>query len=257
MDSATTPKAVVVADGLGFRYPGGSGGWVFRGLDFSVSRGAVLGILGPNGRGKTTLLKTVLGLVRPGEGSVALAGESGYVPQSSPARIAYTVLNMVVMGRARKIGVFGTPGNADYRAAQRALDRLGIGNFRDRVVTGLSGGERQLVLIARAIASDCSVLVLDEPASALDFRNQQVILSTLRSLADEGMTILFTTHNPQHALRIADQVLLMHSADAHSWGPVMDVLTDDNLRRVYDMDVRNLGFDLGQEAHRAILPIFR
>ncbi len=239
----------------GFRYNGG--GWVFRKHSFRLEPGEITAILGPNGRGKTTLLKTVVGLLKLDEGRISLLGETGYVPQDSWTPFPYSVLDMVVMGRARHIGMFSSPTRADFRTALEFLELLGALRFKDRVFTSLSGGERQIVLIARALASGCGCLLLDEPASALDFKNQEVILKTLRLLSREkGLTVLLTTHYPQHAVHIADKALLMYDPEHYEFGPVGRVMNDETLGRLYGMDIRNINFQhAGREIH-TVVPVF-
>lgn len=239
----------------GFRY--GNGPWIFRDHSFRAEAGDAVAILGPNGRGKTTLLKAVLGLVRLNEGEVRLDGQLAYVPQSFGSAFEYSVLDMVLMGRARHIGLFGAPKEADYAAAHGALAYLGVDRLAGRPFGALSGGERQLVLIARAVASDCEFLILDEPASALDFQNQDLILDSLAALSRErGLTILFTTHYPQHALHLSNKVLLMNDTEEYLFGPTQVIMNDSNLSRLYGMAVRNLRFEHEGAAVDAIVPVF-
>lgn len=247
---------MITADTLGFRYGAGAS-WTFRRHSFRLGRGRVMAVLGTNGRGKTTLLKTLLGLNRPTEGRVTLAGAIGYVPQASDNAFAYSVLDMVVMGRARHIGAFSAPGRRDYNAARAAIARLGIEALSDRKVPTLSGGERQLVLLARALASECAILVLDEPTSALDFHNQQVMIDTMSALSrKDGLTILFTTHTPHHAMLLADDVLLMRGPEDYDFGPAAEVLTEERLSTLYDIPIRRLDFDHAGRAARAMVPVF-
>lgn len=242
--------------GGGFAYQAGT--WVFRGLDVRIAPGDRVAILGPNGRGKTTLLKAMLGLVRLSEGRVSSPSVVGYVPQFTQAAFPYTVLDMVAMGRARHIGAFRSPGRHDMAVCRRCLERLGIADFAEREFDALSGGERQMVLIARAIASECEVLVLDEPTSALDFRNQGRILGIIRDLAaDQGLTVVFTTHFPQHALQVAGKVLLMYGAADHDFGPIDTVMTDQTLSRLYGMDVRRIRYDHDGRNHETVAPVFQ
>lgn len=241
---------------LGFKHRA-SRNWIFRNHSFRAAAGEVVAVIGPNGRGKTTLIKTILGLYKPVEGRVQFEGNVGYVPQNTGATFPYSVRDMVVMGRARHVKTFGAPGRADYAKAQAALERLGVERFAHRPVTELSGGERQLVLIARALVSDCNIMVLDEPASALDFRNQQTILTVLRDLArQDNMTILLTTHMPQHAQVIADRVLLMRDVDRYDFGPARPVLSDENLSTLYGIDIRSIDFDHQGQKQQAVVPVF-
>lgn len=232
-------------------------GWIFRHHSFAVERGDVLAILGPNGRGKTTLLKSLVGLLRLDEGSLRREGEFGYVPQHHTVAFSYSVLDMVLMGRARHVGLFATPAARDLEAARRALGRLGIAGFAERSFNHLSAGEQQLVMIARALASDCRILVLDEPTGSLDFKHQSTILRTLQRIArHDAMTVVFATHVPQHAALIATHVLLMRGPRDYLFGPTDEVMTDANLSRLYEVDVRRLGFTHGEREVEAIVPVF-
>ncbi|MEM9223155.1 MAG: ABC transporter ATP-binding protein [Pseudomonadota bacterium] len=226
-------ETIIEASALGFRY---GSRWIFRHHSFSIERGRVIAVLGPNGRGKTTLIKTIVGLLSPTEGKAIVRGTIGYVPQSAGSAFSYSVLDMVVMGRARHVRMFSTPSSTDFNKAKRALEELNIGHLAQRPFDTLSGGERQLTLIARALASDCEILVLDEPASALDFKNQDTILRTLQRVRDERkITVILTTHYPQHALFLADDSLLMFSASHFSFGPCQTSLTEEQLSALYGM----------------------
>lgn len=229
---------MITVENASFRY---ADDWVFKDISLEVGPGRTAAILGPNGRGKTTLLKTIIGLIAPNAGRVAVEGRTGYVAQRAEVVFSYSVLDIVVMGRAAEIGMFSAPGDKDFQAARRALDRLGAGHMADRTFNLLSGGERQIVMIARALAAECSVLVLDEPTSALDFNNQSLILSTLKRIAEEdGLAVLLTTHTPQHAAHLADHVLMMYGPDEYFWGEASEALTEDNLEKLYGVPVKAL-----------------
>lgn len=238
------------AEGLGFHYPGRD--WLFRGVSFQIPTGSVTAVLGPNGRGKTTLVRCAAGLLTPQEGRVTSDGTIGYVPQARGGAFGYRALDMVVMGRARQLGIFAVPGHADRVAGLDAMDRIGIADLRDRPFPMLSGGEQQLVLIARAIASEAPVLVLDEPSTGLDLRNQARILSMLRKLVIDGMSVLLTTHHPDHALYLADRVVLMTGAEVCA-GATTDLLTDQVLSSLYGVDVRTLSYRRGELEHQVIV----
>ena len=239
---------------LGFRY---GKTWIFRDISFSLPAGKVAAILGPNGQGKTTLLKTVVGLLKPATGSATLGGRLGYVAQRTEIAFSYKVIDIVVMGRAAHVGMFQAPRSKDYEHARNALQRLQLEHLADKHFNLLSGGERQLVMIARALASECQVLILDEPASALDFRNQDLVLSTLRALAkDMGLSILMTTHFPQHAAHIADYSLLLQSADEALWGLSEEILSEDKLEMLFGLPVKKIQLEQGSTSHSGILPLF-
>lgn len=228
-------------DGIGFAYTRDR--WLFRGVSHRLRPGEVVAILGPNGRGKTTLLRCAVGLATPGEGQIRGHRDAGFVPQSYATVFAYRAIDMVLMGRARHLHPFAGPGRRDEALAWAAMARVGVADLADRVFSTLSGGERALVLIARAVAAEGRTLVLDEPAAALDLRNQGRILRLLRQLANEGLAILMTTHHPDHALEIADTVLLMTGTDEVRIGPTQDLLTDEAVGLLYGVRARTVTYD--------------
>jgi len=216
---------------------------ILENYSLSVGQGDVLAILGANGVGKTTLLNCMVGLRKPSAGSATVHGRIGYVPQLFHSTFAFSVLDIVLMGRARHIGLFGSPRRLDYEIAQKYLDQMKVGHLRDRPFNELSGGQRQLVMIAQALSSECEILVLDEPCSALDYKNQSIVVDTLRTLNDAmGLTIVFTTHAPQHGLEVASHVLLMKDRRRYEHGPVDDVLTAGNLSSLYDVAIAKAAF---------------
>lgn len=236
------------ARGLGYGYVQRPVG---RALDLALAEGDVLCVLGPNGGGKTTLFRTLLGLLPAQAGTVLVDGQAlagmprgdvarrlGYVPQGHAAQFAFTVSEAVLMGRTAHVGLFAAPGAADREAAERAIRALGIGELAARAVTELSGGERQLAMIARALAQGARTLVLDEPTASLDFGNQVRVLREIRRLAAEGYAIVFSTHDPGQAFLAASRVLLLAQGGARRQGAPGEVITADNLRAVYGVEVR-------------------
>jgi len=232
------------AERLDFAYNGSP---VLRGVSFGVQPGELVCILGPNGCGKTTLLRLLLGLLAPSKGSVTVCGKNvrattrrelakkvAYVPQTHQAAFAYSALDMVLMGRSAKGLFFGRPSARDKRIAMDALRRFSIDHLAAKPVTQLSGGQRQLTLLARALAQEAKVLVLDEPINGLDFGHQAHLLEILRGLCGEGYTCVMTTHSPDHALWVADRVLMLRQGRIVANGSPQDVVTGETLGRLYD-----------------------
>lgn len=216
---------------------------ILEDYSLSVAPGSVLAILGANGVGKTTLLNCLVGLNKPTTGHATAHGRIGYVPQLFQSTFAFSVLDIVLMGRARHIGLFGAPRAKDYGIARKYLNQMNVGHLHDRPFNELSGGQRQLVMIAQALASECDILILDEPCSALDYKNQSIVIDTLRDLnATMQLTIVFSTHAPQHGLEVATHVLLMKDLRRYEYGPVDDVLTAENLSMLYDVPIAKAAF---------------
>ena len=222
-------------------------------VSFTLEQGETLALLGGNGSGKTTLLRTLLGLLPPLAGSVEIGGERvsamssaerarriAYVPQQHLPAYGFRVVDVVLMGRASRLSVFARPGRADREIALQSLATLGITPLAPRSVTELSGGERQLVLIARALAQQADIVLLDEPTASLDFGNRVRVLRELDRLRGQGLTIVFSTHEPDHALMHADRALLLQGGRPLAFDTVENALTVDNIERLYHTRVRVL-----------------
>ena len=230
--------------------------WLFRNLSFALAPSEVTAILGPNGVGKTTLLRAVCGTLSLREGTVNAEAQIGYVPQALQADHAYSAIDMVLLGRSRYLGRFNSPGRKDKARARECLHEVGLSAVAEQRYDRLSGGQRQLVLLARALASDCRILVLDEPASALDLANQGIVLRLIQRLArTRELAVLLTTHHPDHALGIADKTLLMLRDAEHLYGPARSVLTEENLARMYGVPVRRVEVHSGDETISTIVPL--
>jgi iron complex transport system ATP-binding protein len=240
---------------VGFGYAPGD--WVFRGVSFELEPGTVTSVLGPNGSGKTTLVRCAAGLLTPQEGSVLRATATGFVPQARGTAFAYPVRDMVVMGRAAHVRVFGVPSRGDRAAADAAMDRVGITELADRAFPTLSGGEQQLVLVARAVASGHPVMVLDEPATGLDLRNQVLVLALVRSLADDGLTVLLTTHHPDHARFLSDAVVLIRGPADVQHGRADALLTEPVLSALYGVPVHEVDVPGAGPHRRALVTGYR
>ena len=226
---------------------------VGRGLDVAFKTGEVLALLGPNGGGKTTLLKTLLGLIKAKAGEVWLDGKPldgysirerarvvAYVPQVHIGTFAFTVETVVLMGRTAHGNLFSRPSAHDRDVTQAVLERFGIARLSDRPYTMISGGERQLVLLARALAQEPQFIVLDEPTASLDFGNQGKVMNEIKALAQSGHGVLFTTHDPNHALRAADRAYLLRDGTRITEGPVASVLNQTQLQELYRAPVERL-----------------
>jgi iron complex transport system ATP-binding protein len=249
-------KTAFSFSGLGHAYLPGH--WIFRHYRGEVEKNQVFAILGPNGRGKTTLLKILLGVLQPTEGEIIVQGRIAFVPQLFQVGFDYSALDMVLMGRARKVGLFSQPSPADERAALDALARFGMEGMAHRPFHEMSGGQRQLVIFARALVAEADILILDEPTSALDLRNQAVILAWIDRLAhEEGLTVVLTTHHPHHALAVADRVLLMFGAEDYACGEAGAALSEENLHRLYGVEMKRLDFEARGEKLATLAPVFK
>jgi ABC-type cobalamin/Fe3+-siderophores transport systems, ATPase components len=230
----------------------------FRDISFTLDEPGIMSILGPNGCGKTTLLKCIDGLMKLNGGSISINGKDlkhlsrveiakviGYVPQFHQPNFEFSVLDSVLVGRAPHIGFFGSPQKKDYAIAKQAIESMGISHLTDKPYTQLSGGERQLVLFARILAQQPSLLLLDEPTSHLDFGNQVKLLATLQKLANNGLPIIMTSHFPDHAFLVSNKVALMKSGELIDVGAPDEIITEQNLESVYKIKVKVTDVDVG------------
>jgi iron complex transport system ATP-binding protein len=237
---------------LSFAYSG-TGPEVLHGISFDISAGNIYALLGPNGSGKTTLLNLILGWLRPSAGRIELEGRDGagfsrremsrvvgFVPQEEPVGFELSVLEYVLLGRAPYLGFLETPRAEDRRAAEKALEASGLGKLRSRALPTLSAGEKQLASIARVLAQDPSVFLLDEPMSHLDLANTQRVCWTIESLRDRGKTIVFTTHDPNLASASADAVVMLLGGQVVAAGSVGETLTAANIKTTYGVEAEIL-----------------
>lgn len=230
---------------------GGYGnGDIVKGVTCHADRGDVLCLVGPNGCGKTTLFRLMLGSLPLSSGSIQIDGHDtrnlsprelanliAYIPQYHTPIFAYTVLDVVIMGRASHFSSFETPKPADREAAFAALEKVNALHLANQKYTALSGGQRQLILIARAICQSASVFVMDEPAANLDYANHQLLMEVVADLAEKGYCIVMSTHSPEHPFSVGSRVLLMKNGQVAGFGQPKQVITPESLRAVYDIDM--------------------
>jgi iron complex transport system ATP-binding protein len=239
--------AMLEARALGFGYGAKAVG---RDVDLEVRPRQVLCLHGPNGSGKTTLFNTMLGLLPPQAGEVRLDGTPlarltradiarriAYVPQAHAAHFPFSVIDMVVMGRTAHLGLFASPTEEDRRKARAALATLGIADLAEAEYTRISGGQRQLALIARSLAQEAPAIVMDEPTASLDFGNQAIVLGEIKRLAASGLGVVLSTHDPDHAFSVGNRVALLDGGRLVAQGTPHEVLTPQRLRSVYGVSV--------------------
>lgn len=243
-----TEIATVDIERLSYSHPGSS--HRLHEVSLSVQQGEIACLLGPNGAGKTTLLRCLLGLLRPESGSARIAGHElsalntrrrarlvAYVPQTTASVFPFTTLDMAVMGRTPYLRTTGTPSKRDREHAFGVLVDLGLDHLADQSFASLSGGERGLALVARALVQEAEVLILDEPTAALDLGNSVRVLNVVKELADSGRTVLMTTHQPDHALHNAHRAVLMADGRIMADGDPRTELTGELLTEVYGTPV--------------------
>ena len=240
---------VITLRDIQFQY-NGSGSLVLKDFSLDITADSVTSILGPNGSGKTTLLFIMLGMLIPQVGSVHFEGKPsagfsrsalsrliGLVPQGERVSFNFTVFEYVLMGRAPHLGTLSTPSSEDEIIARQSLEQAGLVHLQDRPVTALSSGERQLVTIARALAQQPRILLLDEPLTHLDLNNRSRVLALLRVLNQNGTTLVLTTHDPNAAVSLATHVVMMRSGERIAAGRALDVLTAANLSVTYGLPI--------------------
>jgi len=254
----------------GFRYHHGRR-QVLENVNLLFDEPGILSILGANGAGKTTLLKCMMGLLHWTEGGSFLDDKDirtmshrefwsqvGYVPQAKMPSFIYTVREMVVLGRGVHLGELAQPGKKDWEIVDRCLETVGILHLRDKLCNEISGGEYQLVLIARALAAEPKLLVLDEPESNLDFRNQMIVLRVLRNLCEEQkLSAIINTHYPDHALDISKKSLLLMPGGETVFGDTADIIREDRLEQAFGIPVRIRKIELPERDYTCVMAVDR
>jgi iron complex transport system ATP-binding protein len=247
--------AFIDFESIVFGYPN-SKGMVLDGMNLSILSGGITAILGPNGAGKTTLLQLVLGWLRPRSGVVRLNGKPlneysrremgqtmSLVPQSEHISFDFSAVDYVLLGRAPYLAPLDQPSLADELIAREAIETVGISHLADRSVIALSGGERQLVLLARALAQQPKLLLLDEPTSHLDLSNKALLVKLLKTLNQQGVSVIFTTHEPEVASQLADHMVLMRKGKVMGSGEAASVFDSETLSALYGVPVKVVEFE--------------
>ncbi|ARC84165.1 ABC transporter family protein [Clostridium argentinense CDC 2741] len=225
---------------------------LFKDLSFGLKSSELLCVLGPNGVGKTTLFKTILMLLKLKSGEILIDDKNintfsakelykriSYVPQAHTPPFPFKVMDVILMGRAVYIKDFSSPSKIDIKIAEKSLDILEIAHLKNKIYTELSGGERQLVLIARALAQEASIIIMDEPTSNLDYGNQIKVLALIKSLCiNNNQTILMSCHNPNHALLYGSKVAIMKKEGGFSFGDPSDEITTEVIKEIYGVNIR-------------------
>jgi iron complex transport system ATP-binding protein len=240
---------------------------VFEGVNLTVDEGDVVCILGSNGCGKTTLIKCLNRLHKLKEGAVYINGEDiktidqrtiarniGYIPQGHVSTFAFTVFDVVLMGRTPHIDYLDSPGTEDHRITEEALKKFGISHLKNKPYTSLSGGEQQLVFFARVIAQEPRILLLDEPTSHLDFGNQLKTLNIISKLSKEGISIVMTSHYPDHAFISANKVALMKDKNFLGIDCPENIITKENMENIYGINVEIMDINKDRKICVPILP---
>lgn len=223
---------------------------ILKDISFEAKDGEFLSILGPNGVGKSTLFRCILNLLHPSAGTITIDGQKvtqmtaqelaqriANIPQFHNPTFNYSVLDMVLMGTASQLRTLETPGNSQIQRAREALARMKIDHLADHPYGFCSGGEKQLCLIARAIAQQAKILVMDEPSASLDFGNRIRVMETVRSLVADGYAVVQTTHDPEQAFMYSDKVLALHDGRVLAWGTPQEVMKPELISKLYGIDV--------------------
>lgn len=224
---------------------------VLKNIDFKAEQGNLVCVLGKNGAGKSTLFRCILGLLPGFKGNVIVNGKNiknltdqelahtmAYIPQSHSSTFSYSVMDMVLMGTTAQLKRFSSPGKSQLQIAMNALEQMNISHLADRNYTHISGGEQQLVLIARVIAQQAKIIIMDEPCSNLDYGNQIKLMNEVQKLAKQGYLIIQSTHNPQQALLFANQVMVLIDGKISRFGNSIEVLDESLLYQIYGVHIQ-------------------
>ena len=241
---------------------------ILKGVNFRAYEGQLVALIGPNGAGKSTLFKCILKFLHGYEGHILIEGQDmakmsrsqiakkiAYIPQTSVPVFNYKVLDIVLMGLTGGLKPLETPKKHHVEKAKAVLEDMGISHLADRGYGRISGGERQLVLLARAIVQDARILVMDEPTANLDYGNQFRVMEKIRDLVDSGYTIILSTHNPEHALLFAEKAFVLQNGEVKAAGPSREIITEELMQELYDVEVRLMDTQFRGEKAKVCMPV--
>lgn len=265
MTDISKAPLILETKGLGFSYGDTQ---ILKDVNFRAYQGQLVALIGPNGAGKSTLFKCILKLLHGYEGQILIDGQDmakmsrpqiakkiAYIPQTSVPVFNYKVIDIVLMGLTGGLKPLETPKKHHVERAKAVLADMGISHLADRGYGRISGGERQLVLLARAIIQDAKVLVMDEPTANLDYGNQFRVMEKIRDLVDNGYTIILSTHNPEHALLFAEKAFVLQDGCVKAAGPSREVITEELMQELYDVEVRLLDTQFRGEDAKVCMPV--
>lgn len=257
---------MIRAENLTFSYDGKKD--IFKNISFDVKKGEIMAVLGANGVGKTTMMRCIMGFLNLKSGDVFIGDKNvkkmtssqfwastSYVPQAKNLVFGYSVLNMVVMGRSQFVKFGYTPGKEEYEKAYALLEEMGLADFAHRSCNSLSGGQLQMVLIARALIKEPDILIMDEPESNLDMRNQLKVLEIMKKISRErNVTVIINTHYPEHALRYTDKTLIL-GKKSYVFDASKRAITKENIHKYFKVNASIYDVEIEDEIYQGILPI--
>lgn len=242
--------------------------YILRDINFSLGDGDVLSILGPNGVGKTTLIKCLTGLLPWTRGETFIDGKNisamkerevwskiSYIPQKRNFSFSYTGLEMVLFGSTSSLNIFERPSQKEIERAREVMKMIEIDHLADKVASEMSGGELQMLLIARSLLKDPKIIILDEPESGLDYKNQIIILDLIKKLSASGVIIVMNTHYPDHALKISNKCLLLNYGKTYKFGETREVLNRENLKKSFSVEVKIEKISVAGKDYESIIPL--
>lgn len=242
---------------------------ILNDVNLELNKGKILSVLGPNGVGKTSLIKCMIGLLQWSKGDSYIFDNNikdmkpselwkivSYIPQVRQFAFSYTALEMVLIGRTPHLGMFQQPNSEDIEISMDTMKRIGIEELADKDCNQMSGGQLQMVLIARALVSNPQLIILDEPEGGLDFRNQLLVLNLIKKLAlEENLSVVINTHYPANALSISDDTLMLSKKNDYIYGKTKDVLIPDNIKKCFNVEVVMNEIEYKSRLIRDIIPV--